>query len=64
MRYSLAATISAVVERIDVYPLSIMLEEFDIEIEPRKFIVTFRNGSSRYVVPDDDVNMALGVKKH
>jgi len=62
MRYSLAAAILAVVERIDVYPRPLKMDDLDVEIEPRKFIVTFRNGSSRYVVPDDDFNVTIRSK--
>lgn len=62
MRYSLAAAISSVVERIDVYPRPLMLDDSDIEIESRKFLVTFRNGASRYVVPEEGFNMTLRSK--
>lgn len=62
MRYALAAAISSAVERIDVYPRPLMLNDSgldsDIELESRKFIVTFRNGASRYVIPEEGVNLA------
>lgn len=62
MRYSLATAISSVVERIDVYPRALMLDDSDVELEPRKFIVTFRNGAYRYVVPEDEFNVAVTAK--
>ena len=62
LRYSLAAAISSVVARIDVYPRPLMLDDFDFEIESRKFLVTFRNGVSRYVVPEEEFNMPIRAK--
>jgi hypothetical protein len=62
LRYSLATAISSVVERIDVYPRPLILSDSDIELESRKFLVTFRNGASRYVVPEEEFNMALTAK--
>lgn len=59
LRYSLASAISAVVERIDVYPRPLTVGDSKIEVESRKFLVTFRNGASRYVVPEEEFNMAL-----
>lgn len=62
LRYQLAAAISAVVARIDVYPRPLKVENSDIELEKRKFLVTFQNGAARYVVPEESFNMALGAK--
>jgi DNA invertase Pin-like site-specific DNA recombinase len=56
LRYKMAAAISAVVERIDVHPRPMMLDDPYIELENRKFLVKFRNGAGRYVVPDDEFN--------
>ncbi len=39
-----------------------MLDDSDIKIESRKFLVTFRNGASRYVVPEEGFNMPLRSK--
>lgn len=60
LRYKLASAIAAVVERIDVYPRSLKLDDFDIEMEQRKFLVKLINGAQRYVVPEEEFNMALG----
>lgn len=62
LRYSLAAAISSAIERIDVYPRPLMLDDSDIELESRKFIVSFRNGASRYVVPEEEFNMPIRAK--
>jgi DNA invertase Pin-like site-specific DNA recombinase len=62
LRYRLAAVIAAVVERIDVYPRSLKLDDSDIEMEQRKFLVKFLNGAERYVVPEEEFNMALRTK--
>ena len=64
LRYQLAAAISAVVERVDVYPRPLKIDDSDIEIEQRKFLVTFRNGATRYVVPEEEFNMALVAKSN
>ena len=60
LRYKLASAIAAVVERIDVYPRSLKLDDFDIEMEQRKILVKLINGAQRYVVPEEEFNMALG----
>lgn len=60
LRYKLATAIASVVERIDVYPRSLKLDDCDIEMEQRKFLVKFLNGAARYVVPEEGFNMALG----
>ena len=59
-RYKLATAIASVVERIDVYPRPLKLDDYDIEMEQRKFLVKFLNGAARYVVPEEGFNMALG----
>lgn len=59
LRYKLATAISSVVDRIDVYPRSTVLDGHDIEVEKRKFLVTFRNGVARYVVPEEEFNMQV-----
>ena len=60
LRYKLASAIAAVVQRIDVYPRPLKLDDYDIEMEQRKFLVQFLNGAQRYVVPEEEFNMALG----
>lgn len=60
LRYKLATAIASVVERIDVYPRPLKLDDYDIEMEQRKFLVKFLNGATRYVVPEEEFNMALG----
>ena len=60
LRYKLASAIATVVERIDVYPRPLKLDDCDIEMEQRKFLVKFLNGAQRYVVPEEGFNMALG----
>lgn len=60
LRYKLAAAIAIVVDRIDVYPRPLRLDDCDIEMEQRKFLVKFLNGAQRYVVPEEEFNMALG----
>lgn len=62
LRYRLAAAIATAVERIDVYPRPLKLDDSDIEIEQRKFLVKFQNDSARYVVPEEGFNMPLGAK--
>lgn len=57
LRYSLAAAIASVVKQIDVYPRPWMIE--GEEIEARRFLVMFRNGAARYVVPEDGINHHL-----
>ena len=64
LRYRLAAAIAAAVERIDVYPRPLKLDDSDIEMEQRKFLVKFQNGAARYVVPEEGFNMALGTKNN
>lgn len=59
LRYRLAAAIAAAVERIDVYPRPLKLDDSHIEMEQRKFLVKFLNGAARYVVPEEGFNMSL-----